>query len=186
MRNALSLLCIFVFLSMLCACQSQAPSKDTAQEILDTQTDFPLTLAPDFSWSAFQRFWHRGADPRVSLEGITKVENGYYLDYGKGVTVFVHMKGDLVSGVTASFLARPENNDGGLQFVRLSDHMQLSGTFRWTAAQRQNLFMYYEKMTESKKEYAFSKSYFVREYTAPYWTFHWLFVQENPRLFTKP
>ncbi len=179
------LLCLLFSALFLTACQSNIEPEDTAQAILDTQTDFALTLTPEFSWSAFLRFWHRGADPRVSLDGATKEASGYFLDYGSGVTLFVHTKNDLVSGVTATFLARPENNDGGQQFIRLSKHMQLQGTFRWSHAARQDLFTFFDIMTESKKEYARNKSYFLRQYTAPIWTFHWFFVQEIPQLLTK-
>ncbi len=180
------ILCIFCCIFFLHACESKPQLRDTAQDVLDEHSQLSLTLRPDFSWSAFLRFWHRGADPRVNIEKAKAVENGYYLEYSHGVSLFVHMKNELVSGVSVSFLARPENNDGGQQFMRLMQHMQLQGTFRWTKEQRQHLFMYYDKMTQEKKEFIYKNSYFLRDYAAPVWTFHWIFVQDVASVFLAP
>ncbi len=185
MKNPLySLLLGIIFL--LAACDHNIDGRDTAQEILDNHGTFSATILPDFTWSAFQRFWHRGAESKVSLQGIKKVENGYALDYGYGVTLFVFMKNDMVSGVSVEYIARQDTYAGGAQFKRLMEHMLLIGTFRWSKDERFQLMQYYSDLLHDKREYVFKRSYFIREYNEPLWTFDFIFIEEDPNLRRRP
>ncbi len=171
---------LLVLLTMaLCGCEKATPQRNTSQEILNNHASFSAKISPEFTWSAFQRFWHRGADARVSLQGIKKEGAAYSLDYGHGVILTIHMQDDLVSGMSIEYLARSDTYDGGQQFLRLMQHMLLVGTFRWTHAERAALFKHFEVMTQEKRQYVLHNSYFIREYNVPLWTFDLIFIEKS-------
>ncbi len=181
---AVCLLLVFVYFGT--ACDTTDKHLSGVRVLFDAQ--MTVQLKPDFSWPSFLRFWHRGAHDKVAIEGATFAEGQYTYDYGYGVTLQMPMEKDLVRGVILQFAALEGNDSGGLQFLRLMQHMLRIGTYGWDAEKREALYEYYEVMSPQMKEFYYTTSYFVRKYDAQLkiWTFAFYFVQNTTEVRALP
>ncbi len=179
---------MLLFLLTCCfACQNDRQS-DAKQLLMVKGAKIPVTLDPDFSWPSFDRFWHRGADTKVHINGAVRRGQGYEYDFGYGVNIVVPMRDDMVEGVVLTYAAIAGNDQGGLQFLRLMQHIMRLGGFQWDREKRDALYSFYEVMSPQSKEFYYQRSYFVRTYeSAPkLWTFAFYFVNDNANLRTIP
>ncbi len=186
MYTLVRLMLLAVMLIFATACTEE---EDTTSKVLAvSQAQIPIQIKPDFSWPAFLRFWHRGAHEKVDINAAKRADGGYSHDFGYGVTLQVHMYGDLIGGATLQFVALEGNDSGGIQFMRTMQHMMRIGTYGWDMDKRDILYKYYEVMSPEIKEFIFTNSYFVRKYDAKLklWTFALFFVQAHPQMKTLP
>ncbi len=184
--NIFSRIFLFMAMLLLCACNNNTEQQNVAQDIINAEGNYKLAVVPDFTWPAFQRFWHRAADEHLSLTGFKEAPNGYALDYGMGVTLRIFMQDDLVSGIQVEYIALNDNFSGGLQFKRIVDHMLLVGTFFWKKEIREQLFKHFVIMSQEKKEFVHKRSYFIRSYKKPVWTFNLILVDEGDMVRVSP
>lgn len=124
------------------------------------------SIAPQFTWSSFLRFWNKSATPLVRLDNAVLSEGGYLVDYGQTTTVRVLMKDQNVTGMSIRFVSGGENDAGGVQFLRLIFHCISVGTYQWPAEKTAEVREFFRVMTPELKEYAWRYSRFTRSYTA--------------------
>ncbi len=179
-------MCLIMLTVVLFACGDDSGSSNVAQEILNNNASFKATLTPDFTFASFQRFWHRAADHRVTLENAKESPNGYMVDFGQGVTLHIFVHDTMISGVRVEYIALDSNFSGGLQFKRIVDHMLLVGTFFWKKEIRAQLIQHFSPISQAKKEFMYKRSYFMRTYSEPLWTFDLFFVDEGEEVRMAP
>ncbi len=183
-------LLVFMLITSLCLCLGcgSDDAKSSAKAMLP-EAQIAVQLLPTFSWPAFLRFWHRGAHEKVDINQAKPSENGYTYDFGHGVSVQVMLNAQgIVTHATLQFVSHEGNDSGGLQFIRVMQHMMRIGTYGWEAKPRENLYKYYEVMSPQMKEFYYMTSYFVRTYNAQLkvWSFSYYFVSNTHELQTAP
>ncbi len=168
-RSLTCLLCV----SLLCGALFGCSSTEVEQ------------AAPIFPWSAFQRYWSKGATDITSIEMAQPGENGYYVDYGEGVSLQIFMQEEIVTGVRLTYTSLPENLAGGLRFKKIVNHMIYLGSFRWSREEANSMRAFFGPIDAITKEYRYKNAYFKRSFDGVQrWTFQWDFIPYTTEVWT--
>ncbi len=139
---------------------------------------------PEFRWEAFQRFWSKNETQFVTLEGAREIASGYFVDYGRGVQLFINTKGDIITDVNVTYNQSMQNNEGGYQYLRLIEQVMDVGMFRWTGAERVTMRNFFGAMSNVQKEFKYKTSHFIRSVNAATWSFKLIFIVNTNEIWT--
>jgi hypothetical protein len=87
---------------------------------------------PRYTLESFKRQWSvHSPNPKAHFNTPHKVEGGYAVDYGDGVSLLILMRKDVVTGVRIRYDTGPDQGAGGPRFLLLMHTAINVGTFRW-------------------------------------------------------
>jgi hypothetical protein len=128
---------------------------------------------PRYTLESFKRQWNvHSLNPKTHLGTLHKVENGYAVDYGDGVSLLIVMHKDTVISARIRYEAGPDQGAGGPRFLSLIHTAINVGTFRWPQERIEQLRQIFTFMTPQTKNYRYLYTSFSRTYAqAEGWTF---------------
>ena len=136
---------------------------------------------PRYTLEAFKRQWHvHSPNPKTHFSMPQKVEGGYGVDYGDGVSMLIVMRKDTVTGAHIRYEAGPDQGTGGPRFLLLMHTAINVGTFRWPQ-ERINHVRQIFSTTSLPKIYRYRYTSFTRAYEQPNrWEFIMDYVLNKP------
>lgn len=135
-------------------------------------------IGPRYTLESFKRQWNVNSfNPKGGLAAGQETPDGWFADYGDGVTLLILMRGDVVTGVRIRYEGRPEQGAGGPRFLLLMQTAINVGTFRWPQERIDEVRQGFSHMSPMPKDYRHMYSAFSRSYTpGPGWEFTLDFV----------
>jgi len=141
---------------------------------------------PRYTLEAFKRQWTiNSPNPRAHFNAFYKMEGGYTVHYGDGVSLFIVMQNDAVAGVRIRYDKRSdEGGDGGPRFLLLVNTAINVGTFRWPPERVEHVRNAFG-IGLQPKTYRYFHSFFTRKRTPPdKWEFTLDYVTDKPEEYT--
>ncbi|MCL2122684.1 MAG: hypothetical protein FWH34_01195 [Desulfovibrionaceae bacterium] len=121
---------------------------------------------PRYTLESFKRQWTvHSPNPKAHFGRLHKVEGGYAADYGDGVSMFIGMHKDTVTGARIRYEAVPDQGAGGPRFLLLMHTAINVGTFRWPQERLDQVRQIFNIMTPQPKIYRYLYTSFTRSYT---------------------
>ena len=120
---------------------------------------------PRYTLESFRRQWTvHSPNPKAHFRTLTQVEGGYAFDYGDGVSLFIAMSKDTVTGVRVRYEAGADQGAGGPHFLLLMQTAINVGTFRWPQERIIQLRQIFNLMSPLPKSYRYLYTSFTRTY----------------------
>ena len=122
---------------------------------------------PRYTLAAFKRQWNlHSANPKGHIKTAHKLEAGYAVDYGDGVSMFIFMQGDRVGKVRLRYELGTDEGAGGPRFLLLVHTAINVGTFRWPQ-ERINQVRQLFSLSLLPKSYRYLYTSFARTHEPP-------------------
>jgi hypothetical protein len=119
---------------------------------------------PRYTLESFKRQWNLHApNPKSQFDAPQKVEGGYAVDYGNGVSLFIVTHKDMVTGARIRYDAGPDQGAGGPRFLLLMHTAINVGAFRWPQ-ERIDQVRHIFSPTPLPKSYRYRYTSFSRTY----------------------
>ena len=136
---------------------------------------------PRYTLEAFKRQWHvHSPNPKTHFDTPHKVEGGYLVDYGDGVSLFIIMHKDTVTSARIRYEIGPDQGAGGPRFLLLMYTAINVGTFRWPQERIDQVRQIFHP-SPLPKSYRYLYTSFSRTYEQPgKWEFVLEYVPKKP------
>lgn len=120
---------------------------------------------PRYTLESFKRQWNvNSLNSKARLATLFEAEGGYTADYGDGVSVFIAMHRDTVTGARIRYEDGPENAAGGPRFLLLVNTAINVGTFRWPQERINQVRQIFGFISPQSKSYRYLYTSFTRAY----------------------
>ena len=120
---------------------------------------------PRYTLASFNRQWNvNSLNSKAHFNRVREVEGGYAAEYGDGVSLFIVMHKDTVSGARIRYEAAPDQGAGGPRFLLLVNTAINVGTFRWPQERIDQVRQIFSLMTPQTKTYRYLYTAFTRTY----------------------
>jgi hypothetical protein len=130
---------------------------------------------PRYTLEAFKRQWNvHSPNPKAHVGTPAKIEDGYSVDYGDGVSMLIFMRGDTVRGARIRYEIGSDQGAGGPRFLLLIHTALNLGTFRWPQ-ERINQVRQAFSLSLLPKSYRYLYTSFTRTHEPPD---RWEFIME--------
>jgi hypothetical protein len=122
---------------------------------------------PRYTLAAFKRQWNvHSTNPKARIKTPHKVEDGYAVDYGDGVSMLLFMHEDTVKKVRIRYELGTDEGSGGPRFLLLVHTAINVGTFRWPP-ERINQVRQIFSLSLLPKSYRYLYTTFTRTHDQP-------------------